>query len=579
MRNKGARSDEGAGEASDRALLEGLRQFIAARYLLSPHRSKRSARGAGAPAGPQAFSREVIRKNGRLSVTDTLEFLHTLFGLGRTPDELPGFSGGLVHRELGATLQQSFYTWFVETALSLSVRNLEQRFERWPNQPHAGGTLSGGAPALTPGRSLREADAGDAPAPHTHVIYLPSERAEHFPVRTRQRDLLWMRAQLMQTLRAFEGSMKAGPNRAELIRALSTNVYAPTHGAGAGLGSGVPAFSVLTAASRVFAAPQQHFTGGGAASTPPGGVSGGADREPVAAPLSTRGMAEKIKEVYFAGLLGGAARPDGPARPDGSARLDGAAPASRYAPTGGRLKGAVVWAIPRSPGMTPDAATQPLASAQYVLTNRTVAGESARPGAGGAGDFFRRTVARSRVVDRFEWVGAARPSSATDAAQGMRPSGPGMSLTGGVLLRALKGGGRPGVTEDASAPPWNRAPAAMTVWTATAGAHVPAAVGRAEGAAAGLTFLRREELMRTPPQSYAFARTARPATVVEERVVGHAREKEVEEIVRKEVATVMKSRSPFDGLSRADYSRIADHVYSSLARRLMAEKERSGLRR
>jgi hypothetical protein len=108
-------------------------------------------------------------------------------------------------------------------------------------------------------------------------------------------------------------------------------------------------------------------------------------------------------------------------------------------------------------------------------------------------------------------------------------------------------------------------------------ADKPVTVGRRDSGISEFSFLRREEQMRPPPQSYAFAQPSRPA-MVEERVVSHVREKEVEEVVRKEVATVMKSRSPVDALSRADYSRIADHVYTSLARRLLMEKERSGLR-
>jgi len=55
-------------------------------------------------------------------------------------------------------------------------------------------------------------------------------------------------------------------------------------------------------------------------------------------------------------------------------------------------------------------------------------------------------------------------------------------------------------------------------------------------------------------------------------------EKEVVDLVRKEVETLMKSGSPMTALSRADYSRITDHVWFSLSRRLMMEKERLGQR-
>lgn len=135
------------------------------------------------------------------------------------------------------------------------------------------------------------------------------------------------------------------------------------------------------------------------------------------------------------------------------------------------------------------------------------------------------------------------------------------------------------LSEDTPAPLFYRELVARTALSArTIRAYEPSTEGRRDGAGGGFTFLRREEQMRPPPQSFAFAQPARPAPV-EERVVSQVREKEVEEIVRKQVETVMKSRSPIDSLSRSDYSRIADRVYSSLARRLLIDKERIGLQR
>ena len=92
-----------------------------------------------------------------------------------------------------------------------------------------------------------------------------------------------------------------------------------------------------------------------------------------------------------------------------------------------------------------------------------------------------------------------------------------------------------------------------------------------------LTSPAREEQMRPPAQSYAYARPMRPV-IEEELVIKRVQEKEVVEVVRKEIETVMKTRSPLDALSRSDYSRIADSVYSTLTRRLMLEKERMGRR-
>jgi len=76
---------------------------------------------------------------------------------------------------------------------------------------------------------------------------------------------------------------------------------------------------------------------------------------------------------------------------------------------------------------------------------------------------------------------------------------------------------------------------------------------------------------------YVFAKTFRPSAT-EEQVITQVEEREIVEIVRKEVRTMMSSSALMQNLSRADYTRIADHVYSDLARRLIAERERVGLR-
>jgi hypothetical protein len=88
-----------------------------------------------------------------------------------------------------------------------------------------------------------------------------------------------------------------------------------------------------------------------------------------------------------------------------------------------------------------------------------------------------------------------------------------------------------------------------------------------------ITSLRREEQLQRPPQTYAYAQPIRPV-MEEEQVI--KREREIVEIVRKEVETSINSRSPMTELSRADYSRITDHVWFALSRRLMKEKERLG---
>jgi hypothetical protein len=104
----------------------------------------------------------------------------------------------------------------------------------------------------------------------------------------------------------------------------------------------------------------------------------------------------------------------------------------------------------------------------------------------------------------------------------------------------------------------------------------PGGKDQQDAVVSGFTFLRPQEQMWPPLQSYAYAQPM--GSIIEEgRVNTRLRENEIVEAVRKEVGAVMKSRSPMEELPRGDLSRLADQVYSALARRLMIEKERLGL--
>src|SRR5262249_34227733 len=88
--------------------------------------------------------------------------------------------------------------------------------------------------------------------------------------------------------------------------------------------------------------------------------------------------------------------------------------------------------------------------------------------------------------------------------------------------------------------------------------------------------LRREERASPAPLDYEFAKPMR-FPVTEDPVIKRVEEREVVEIVKKEVQTLMSPDSVMRSFSRADYARIAAHVYSDLVRRLVVEKERVGL--
>ena len=91
------------------------------------------------------------------------------------------------------------------------------------------------------------------------------------------------------------------------------------------------------------------------------------------------------------------------------------------------------------------------------------------------------------------------------------------------------------------------------------------------------TVICRADRMEPPQLSYAFAQPM-GSMAQEEHVVTKVHEKEVVKVVQQEVQSLMSSGSVVKYLSRTDYTHIADNVYSSLARRLLVEKERLGIR-
>lgn len=545
--------------------LEGLRQFIAARFRMSPHRAKSGAGRAGALARPQAFSREVVGRHGRMPATHTLGFLRSLFGQGRTVGELPGYRSELIFREPGKIFRQSFYNWFVNSVLSLTVNKLEQRFAIWPSPTHAPQTIlnlehkpslaaqtyrqspghevflrltapsagaeprSGVAATRVIERNLRtprEVYVKDANRPGTQVFKLP-------PIQKTLRDALG--TYFINTLREFEGRARAAS-----VDATSARFETVTRAAG------VTREFVIRVLNRL---------------TVP--------------PLSSRATAWKVGEVYVVKPAGGFA-----------------AAASSEA-TAGEVSRSTAEFVTRSLGAGPDAAMPMPAPLHHVRPAGLLTREEARGWQGSGGVFSRTTVMPVRLADWFgRQPGAGLSFIKPGAELSFVKPGAGHSFvkveparvgpTVGVVLKTGGVGASWKLDEDEGtpAPPLNRDLAARTMLAArTIRTYQPATEGRREGPAGGVfTFLRREEQLRPPTQSYTFAQTAHPAPA-EMPAMTRAREKEVEQIVRKQVETAMKSRSPIDSLSRSDYSRIADHVYSSLARRLLIDKERNGLHR
>jgi hypothetical protein len=95
--------------------------------------------------------------------------------------------------------------------------------------------------------------------------------------------------------------------------------------------------------------------------------------------------------------------------------------------------------------------------------------------------------------------------------------------------------------------------------------------------ASELILVHKEGASRAPSMDFVFAQAFR-RKVSEERVVKHLEQREIVELVRKEVKQSMTRASPLHAFTREDYVEISDHVYSNLMKRLTVERERLGLR-
>lgn len=99
---------------------------------------------------------------------------------------------------------------------------------------------------------------------------------------------------------------------------------------------------------------------------------------------------------------------------------------------------------------------------------------------------------------------------------------------------------------------------------------------RPEGMALELIRHRREEVLRLPQPGYVFTQPPARAQLEERQVITKASREEIVEVVRKEVRSLASATHTAPAPSRADLAGLADEIYSTLARRLLVEKERLG---
>ena len=99
---------------------------------------------------------------------------------------------------------------------------------------------------------------------------------------------------------------------------------------------------------------------------------------------------------------------------------------------------------------------------------------------------------------------------------------------------------------------------------------------RPEGIALELIRHRREEVLQLPRPGYVFTQPPPRAQLEGRQVITKASREEIVEVVRKEVRSLAASMPAVSTPSRADLAGLADEIYSTLARRLLVEKERLG---
>lgn len=592
------------------ALLESMRRFIDARH--APPSISRSAMESPA----WNFARGISNRHRQPLTTNVLRFLSFLLGGAFMDAELPRFQGGLAYKEPGKAFHQSFYTWFVESSLSLTVNRLLQCFDVWLNQTRTARMLSdvenktflsvqpwmrsAARNALLSQPALKGGGATEQ-----HEVFRAVERrlqtfrageASGSPALANAHDVLHTIERIFQAVYANEASSRQARDfhlpSFHMIQPL-LGVYAVIREAEIRRRFGMPVPGVPAARpSRLFVAPRQNAASGHSdwarprakfreerASRTTTDFYRTVPLELAVLAFSARGMAEEIERAYsIKPLTGFAAASRMAAQAVGASGSDRRFPATKIAL--------------RSSGPTSDIATQPPASSSH-LEAPGIEAIPDRPMPSWQSDreaIFRWPVALTKIEDWFEqkqednFSLAAAGAIGRELATSSRISNginrerastkaetTSVQTASSILLENNQTGKFAETNQGVMTPLLNREPAFRTMLTRKLDGE-----DRPETAIGEFTFLRREEQMRPPLQNYAYAQPMRPV-VEEERVIKRTREKEVVEIVRKEVETVMKSRSPIDGLSRSDYSRIADHVYSSLVRRLLIEKERSGL--
>jgi hypothetical protein len=642
------------------------------------------------------FATRLAGKHRRPLVTNTLPLLNHIIGKQLSGMGRLGFDGSMVYREPGRALHQSFYTWLVESVLSLTVNKLKQSFEIWVNQAYTAQTLSNlenrihfvvqpqiqavrmqaepqkvflNQPArmmstsleshevlrnvksvlqtastkdmsshhtllqardvlYTVERSLQAIYASQTGEQHKQNFYLPSFQTIQ-PLLTnyaamraseirRESDIYATNNSASQSSvlvarqQKQDAAIRAGESRYEFrmpfinIPASRSSVLVAQqqkHNSTVRDGEirrefGIPVLNISTSQSRVLVAQQQkqdakskHFD-----STQPHNRSWKeyirsttqdsyrtTSLELMSLAFSARDLAEKIEERYITNPLVGLAVTSRMAYVYEGVSGDGHRfPTAEF--------------VSRSPGMKSDVAMRTSTSLHHrsslhhpslyrssLYHLKSPAGRMRSDQLGPYKRYLHEQYRHEQYRQAGREIVSRWPVALTKIEKWLEQKKDShFSLTSvktssgrpadRFLLNARRSGESGHHHENSFALLLNRELIARTTQ-----AYNIITEDQQNRVFNKYSFLRREEQMRPPMQSYAFAQPVHP-TLVDEHEVKRVQEKAVVEIVRKEVETLMKSKSPMTELSRFDYSRITDQVWFSLSRRLMMEKERLGHR-
>jgi hypothetical protein len=508
------------------------------------------------PPRSTVFSRLIIGARHRLPTTNILAFLESLFGGRFTISDLRGLPAGLVHKSSGSSLHQSFHTWIVEPVLSLAVNWMLPSFGSWLSQVYrvqiasevekkihtfsilqAQSTIERVLVNRFIGEGRSESYDRRCQPVWSGIITKPVVHRAAWNLGEREKSTANHVSSRQSSIYAGSISDRTIPRETAPVFALSPaltagSILAPASWAGAAVRQfRIPVVSASALQSPLFIVPK---------------------------PQAERGHPDwsQPRSGFRRGYEGRRANDFGSIGVPGSRRVF--EPSTQHfaeIPTGFRAVSQVTRSLRRAgsesyrfvtgslvadlPGMRLDRVKPSLTSLDYLESSDRQADRRVISSHRRVASYDRGGMSPNRRVTSYDKVVISyRPETLTGIEQWF---GSNREFVAGTMQRYES------ISEDRRGSTVNE-----------------------------FTFLRREEQMRHPPQSYTYAQPARP-TIEEEGVIKRVREKEVVEIVRKEVETIIKSRSPIDSLSRADYSRIADHVSSTLARRLLMEKERRGL--